>query len=342
MKKLGLIGVGAIAQAYIKGVEGMPWARFTAVADKRPEAAKAGAEAAGAKAYMAYEDMLDNEQLDAVIICTPPDSHPEIAAAALKRRIPVLCEKPLAIDVESAVAIQEAGRASGTLVTMASKFRYVDDVIKLRSIIASGLLGDVLLLENTFVSPANMAKRWNSQPAVSGGGVLIDNGTHSVDIIAYLLGPVSEVLAVNSRIDPSLGVEDNVHLFVKTAKGTTAKVDLSWTFDKQLPYFITVYGTLGTACVGWKESKYKQKGSSDWIVFGPGYDKVAAFRNNLRNFCAAIDRDEPPLITMADAIASVQVIHAAYESAVHSRWTSVAGDAKSRKLLEPVAVKAAI
>ena len=323
MKRIGVIGAGAIAQAHIRGFEGANFGRVVAVADTRPDAALAAAEAAGAKGYVSYEAMLEEDKLDGVIICTPPDTHPEIAVAALKRCIPVLCEKSVAIDLRGATAIQEAGRSTGTLVTMASKFRYVEDVIRLRSIIASGLLGEVLLLENTFVSPVDMTKRWNSQRAISGGGVLIDNGTHSVDIINYLLGAIREVLAVNSTFQPGLGVEDNVLLLAKTASGTTAKVDLSWTFDKQQPNFISAYGTQGAAHVGWRESKYKQKSSSDWIVFGSGYDKVAAFRNNLRNFCAAIDRDEPPLITMADAIASVRAVNAAYESARNNGWVQV-------------------
>lgn len=323
MKKIGIIGSGAIAQTYIKGFQDSIWGRVAAVADKRPEAAKASAETANAKSFTEYEEMLEAEALDGVIICTPPNTHTEIAISALNRRIPVLCEKPVAIDVAGAEAIREAGRNSGTLVTMASKFRYVEDVVRLRSIITSGLLGEVMLLENSFVSPVDMSKRWNSQPAISGGGVLIDNGTHSVDIIKYLLGPITEVFAVNSNFQPGLGVEDNVVLLAKTASGAAAKVDLSWTFDKQQPNFISVYGTQGTAHVGWGESKYKQKSSSDWIKFGAGYDKVAAFRNNLRNFCAAIDRDEPPLITMADAIASVEVVQAAYRSAATNHWISV-------------------
>lgn len=338
MKKLGVVGIGAIAQAHIKAVQESDFGKVVAVADIRPEAAQAAAEAIGAKGYTDYEAMLSSEKLDAVIICTPPDTHPKIAKFFLERGVPVLCEKPVAIDVAGAEAMMAASRKSKTLVTMASKFRYVEDVIKLRSIIASGLLGQILLMENAFVSPVDMLNRWNSQPAVSGGGVLIDNGTHSVDIIAYLLGPIREVLAVTSTFNRELQVDDNVMLMAKTASGATAKVDLSWTFDKQQSNFISVYGTQGTAHVGWRGSKYKQKSSSDWIEFGTGYDKLAAFHNNLRNFCAAIDGSEPPLITMSDAIASVYAIQAAYKSARTCGWVRVASSNASG--LEVVAAEA--
>lgn len=326
MKRIGIVGAGAIAQAYLEAFAGAGFGRIAAIADVRPEAAEAAAEAARCQAYASHASMLDSVALDGVILCTPPNTRPDLARAFLERRIPVMCEKPLAIDVSGAHAIRDAARASGTLVTMASKFRHVEDVIKLRSIITSGLLGDVRLLENSFVSPVDMASRWNSDPTISGGGVLIDNGTHSVDIVRYLAGPIAEVLAVNETCAPGLAVEDNALLLARLRGGGSVRVDLSWSLDKELPNFISVYGTQGVAHVGWRQSKYKQKSSSDWTVFGSGYDKVAAFRSNIRNFCAAIDGTEKLLIDIADALASVRVIEAAYKSARTSAWVKVAGD----------------
>ncbi|MEM9029855.1 MAG: Gfo/Idh/MocA family oxidoreductase, partial [Pseudomonadota bacterium] len=259
-------------------------------------------------------------------ISTPPASHPEIAGAFLERGTPVLCEKPLAIDERSARAMVDASHRSGTLLTMASKFRFVADVFQVREMILSGELGDIFLVENAFNSPVQMADRWNSKPELSGGGVLIDNGTHSVDIVRYLLGPISEVLAFADVIDKGLSVEDNAQLFLKTKAGTEARVDLSWSFDKQLPNFVSVYGSKGTAHIGWKESKVNTHTSGGWKVFGNGYNKLDAFRANVANFAAAIDGAEPARVTVYDAMASVEVISAAYAS-VNSgnRWQAVDG-----------------
>jgi predicted dehydrogenase len=267
--------------------------------------------------------MGEGAELDAVLICTPPATHPEIAMHFIRNGIAVLCEKPLALDLATARELASASQANHTLLTMASKFRYVQDVIRAKSIFSSGILGDVILFENVFASQAEMAHRWNADPAISGGGVLIDNGTHSVDLVHYFLGPIEEVLAVEGRRVQTLAVEDTVQLFVRAAGGARATIDLSWSLDKERDCYIEIYGSNGTVRVGWKESKYRQANSPDWVVFGTGYDKLAAIRAQVKNFCGALRGGERLLITMEDAIASVAVIEQAYGSLARSQWIRV-------------------
>lgn len=319
----GLVGAGGIAQSYLQVFPGLEEAEIAAVADVRPDAATSAAEALGCEAYGSWQELAERATLDAVLICTPPDTHAEIALHFLERDVAVLCEKPFTIDLGSARELAAASEAHDTLLTMASKFRYVQDVIRAKSILASGILGDIILFENVFASRAEMSHRWNSDPAVSGGGVLIDNGTHSVDIVRYFLGPIVDVLAIEGKRVQSLEVEDTVQLFVQAHSGARGTIDLSWSLDKQRDAYIEIYGSNGTVRVGWKESKYRQATSHDWVVFGSGYDKVAAMRAQVVNFCRALRGEEHLLITAEDAIASVGVIEKAYDSLERSRWVPV-------------------
>ena len=329
MKQIGIVGVGAIAQAYLKAVEDSGVAKVAAICDIRPTVVQAAAETAGCKGFTSHQEMIEKVKLDAIILCTPPVTHEEIAVFLLERKIPVLCEKPLSIDEASAKRILDAGKRNDTLVAMASKFRYVEDIIKTRSILVSGLLGDVHLVENAFVSPVNMANRWNSDPKVSGGGVFIDNGTHSVDILRYLIGPIDAVNLVTHTFTQGMDVEDNAFLNARTADGISAKVDLSWTFNKESANYISAYGSQGVIHVGWKASRYKQHSSSDWVTFGTGYDKLAAFAGQVRNFCKALDGREASLVTAEDALASVQTVQAAYLSARQGGWIKVGAKAQA-------------
>jgi predicted dehydrogenase len=321
--RFGLVGAGAIAQAYVQAFGKCEEIKLAAVADCRPEAAQTLAETVGAEAFGSSEAMADGTDLDAVIVCTPPVTHREIVCELLDRGLHVLCEKPLAIDSASARAMIDAADARGLVFTMASKFRYVADVTQAKAYIAGGLIGEVVLFENVFTGRVDMTQRWNSDPKVGGGGVLIDNGTHSVDITRYCLGALAEVQAMEGHRIQDLPVEDTAKMFVRSQAGVLASIDLSWSVNKEIPYFIAVYGSKGAILVGWRESKYRLTGDQDWTVFGRGYDKVEAFQRQLENFSAAVRSEEPLVVTPADGLASVQVIEAAYRSLSRGSWEPI-------------------
>ena len=321
--RLGLIGAGAISQSYVQALRGCDIARITAVADVRPQAAKALAESIGCAVYDSHEKLAAEADVEAAIVCTPPSTHPDICHSFFARGIGILCEKPLSIESRNAAKMIAAAAAAGVVFTMASKFRYVDDVIRAKSLLASGVLGEVVLFENAFTSRVDMSRRWNSDPAISGGGVLIDNGTHSVDIVRYFLGPIEAVAAVEGKRIQGLAVEDTARLFVRTKSGVLGSIDLSWSLNKDLESYIDIYGSNGAIRVGWKESKYRPLSSPDWIVFGKGYDKLQAFRRQVENFCRAVRGEERLLIGPEDALASVQVIEAAYKSTRRDDWVAV-------------------
>lgn len=321
--KIAMIGAGAIAQAYAQSFKGCEHAELVAVVDVREEAANSVAKSNGCVAVTDYKKLLDTVAADAVLVCTPPSTHPEICIHFLNLGIHVLCEKPLAVDSESALAMVAAAEESGAKFTMASKFRYVDDVNKAHAIVQSGILGDLILFENTFAGHVDMRNRWNSDPMISGGGVLIDNGTHSLDIARYLLGPLAEIQAVEGKRIQDLPVEDTVRIFARTAKGVMANIDLSWSLNKQSPDYISLYGTEGTVLVGWRESKYRRNSDQEWIVFGNGYSKFDAFTAQLENFALAIQGEEALVIKIQDAIASVAVVETAYESMWRNTWMPI-------------------
>lgn len=323
----GIVGTGRIAQAYAEAFEESRFAKLVAVADVDLEKARALGDRLECPAFDSYEAMLDNVRPDAVVVCTPPVTHKEICIGLMERAVHVLCEKPLCLDSLSAREMVEAARRHNVMLTMASKFRYVEDVIRARSIVASGMIGEVVLIENAFTSRVDMRSRWNSDPKLSGGGVLIDNGTHSVDLARYFLGAITEVHVEEGRRSQGLAVEETVRLCVRNLNRVPASIDLSWSIDKEWSSFLNIYGTQGTVSVGWKESKYRLSSSRDWVVFGNGYDKVQAFRSQINNFAQAIGCVKELLPTPEDALASVEVIEAAYRSLREHRTVKVEASA---------------
>ena len=319
--RLGIVGAGAIAGAHVAALAGSKEVTVSVVADTRLEAADALAAACGADAVGDHRAVLG--RCEAVLLCTPPSTHAPIAVELLESGLPVLCEKPLATSISGAIAMLEAARRTGLPFSMASKFRFVADVVEARRMVQAGDLGEVLLLENVFATRVDMRGRWNADPAVSGGGVLIDNGTHSVDLVRSILGSVSEVAAVEARRVQGLAVEDTARLFLRTVDGASATCDLSWSIDKQRHDFLEIAGTRGTVQVGWKGSRYLLDDGRGWVSLGTGYDKVAALRGVVENFACAVRGTCEPRVTPEDALASVLVIDGAYASLRQDHWVGV-------------------
>lgn len=321
--RVGIVGCGRIAQTYLEALGTMPEFELVAVADERKDVAKSVATQYGCADLGDYRALVDDELVDSAIICTPPSTHAEIAGAFLDNGVHVLCEKPLTISLPDARTLVDKASKTGLTLMMASKFRYVDDVIKAKGILDSGILGDVILFENVFCAKVNMQNRWNSLREIGGGGVLIDNGTHSVDIARYLLGPIVKVQAEVGRRTQALAVEDTCRMYFRTDTRVMGAIDLSWSIHKERDSYIDVFGSNGVLSIGWKGSRYRQSEKLDWVEFGGGYSKISAFVNQLRNFAGTIRREEAPLITPEDGLESVRVIEAAYRSMDMDKWLPV-------------------
>jgi len=323
--RFGLIGAGGIATTHMDAVGRHQDTELVAVSDVDPEAAAKAVNAFGGEAFTDHREMIKSGKIDAAIVCTPPITHRDICLDLFDAGINVLCEKPLSIDSESAREMLSAADRAGVKFTMASKFRYVEDTTRARNMVRDGLVGELLVFENCFASPVDMSERWNANPAVSGGGVLIDNGTHSIDILHYLLGPIAELQVIEGKRYQKLPVEDTVNMVVRAENDVVGRIDLSWSHQLQRRGFVNLVGSDGVIVVGWQASAYCTDGKT-WIRFGEGYDKVQSFVNQIDNFTKAIRDEEELLITSDDALASVEVIEAAYEAMRAKSWQKIEYD----------------
>jgi predicted dehydrogenase len=319
---VALIGAGGIGRAYADLFGRSDVATCVAVSDLSPVAASAFAENVGCEVVPEVENLYNRSDLAAVVICTPPSTHPDLAVAFLDRGIPVLCEKPLAIDPRSARRITEAAARTSTPLSVATKFRFVPEMDEVRRRLDDGSLGDVLLVENAFTAAVDMTQRWNSRPEVSGGGVIADNAPHSFDLIRAVLGPIREVLAVEAERTQTQAVEDTATCHLRAGDGVPAVVDLSWTIDKGLDDYLRIWGTKGAIRLGWRRSIARTAGG-DWEEIGPGYQKVPAMQGALDAFARWVLGDGPPALSTDDILGTVATTAAAYTSLSTGTWADV-------------------
>ena len=316
-----LLGLGGIAQAYLQALQRVPALRLVAVVEPRPTAQAMAP--AGVPVFADVDALLATQlPLAAALVLTPPATHEALTTNLLRHGLHVLCEKPLAPDVAAAERMLAAAAGADRRLMMGSKFRYTPDVARARELLDQGLCGDVVMYENVFCSHVDMTQRWNAQPAISGGGVLIDNGCHSVDLARFLLGPIAKVQAqFGPRVQP-LAVEDTARILFTSARGALGSIDLSWSVHKETDAYVRIHGTAGVIEIGWRASRCKQVGGT-WQQFGNGYDKVAAFAAQLQDFADGIGSGKRPVIGDADALASVVVVDCAYRAAREQRWIEV-------------------
>lgn len=321
--RIALLGAGGIAATHFEAIASLP-NDVTLVAVVEPDAQRAAATSArlGVPTFSDVEELLRaGLSIGGAIVCTPPNTHASIGIALLEAGIAVLCEKPLAPNRADLHRMLASAHRHDRPLMMASKFRYSEDVILAKKLIESGELGEIVLFRNAFTAAVDMRNRWNSVRAVSGGGVIIDNGTHSVDIARYLLGPIREVVAIETHRVQGLDVEDTAEVLFRTDAGATGTIDLSWSLKSGSQWFVTIDGTKGSMRLGWSGSEVDQ--GAGWEAVGVGYRKLEAFRAQLTDFLDVIRFGAVPLITSADAQASVAVIDAAYRSIAERSWVSV-------------------
>jgi predicted dehydrogenase len=308
-----IIGTGRVAADYLTALAGVPELELVGVADVRPEIAAAVGERWSCPAYADSNRLLRDTGATAVLVAVPPFDHEAVSLLCLEHGAHVLCEKPFALSSESGRCMLEAARSAGRTLTMSAKFRHVTDVIEAKARLQSGALGEIVMARNTFTSEVPMRGRWNADPRQGGGGVLIDNGTHSVDLLRFLFGPVTRVQAQRGRRIQDLEVEDTVHMGVGFRSGLIAQVDLSWSVATHRPWFLTIHGSEGSLMLGWTGSVWR-RGGGDGQSFGTGYDKVDALRRQLRHFARVTGGEETPLLDEEDILASIGVIESAYRS----------------------------
>ena len=321
--KFALVGAGSIAQSYAIAFQNTRNSELVAVCDINAQAAAALSARTNTRHYSDLETMLKENGFDAVIVCTPPSTHRDISLFFLERGIHVLCEKPITINRSCLAEMLDAAKRSNAVLSMASKFRYVKDIIRAKQMVELGLLGDIVLFENCFMSPVDMTNRWNSNKEISGGGVLIDNGTHSVDIMRYLLGPIQSVKVVEGKRIHGLPVDETAYVLIRGTNGILGRIDLSWSLKSDRTSYIDIHGSHGNIKVGWKEASYSLHSTNECVIFGPGYDKVIAFSSQLDNFTDALRGRVESLISEEDIIASVEVIEAGYRSLSSGEWETV-------------------
>lgn len=225
--RIGLVGVGMIAQFYLAALARHPRARLVAVADRDARALLALR--GRVPTYTDHEELLHRERPDALVVTVPNDQHAAICHSALTTGAAVCVEKPLATRLDDATALVEHARAARRPLFTAFHRRYNHAVRALRHRLPAGVpIDEVSVRYWERIEEHTGPDAWYLDPARCGGGCLADNGPNAFDLLRLLLGEV-EVTGAALRYD-ARGVDRHATVHLHTTAGPRATVDLDWSY----------------------------------------------------------------------------------------------------------------
>lgn len=247
--KVGIVSFAHMhAHSYAKALKSMKDVDFVAIADDRPERGLAAAETYGVRYVGDYPALLA-ENVDAVIVCSENARHAEVVIAAAKAHKHVLCEKPIATTLADAQAMISACKEHGVIFEIAFPVRFHPAVQRVKQLLEQGRIGRILAMRGT--NRGQNPGGWFVDPALSGGGAVLDHTVHVVDLMRWFSGSeVREVYAeIDTRFNDSLKVDDCGLLIMEFANGVIASHDPSWSRCTSYPSWgdvtIEIIGTKG-------------------------------------------------------------------------------------------------
>lgn len=314
--RVAIVGAGGMGGTHLRAYAAWPdRCEIVGVADIHLPAAEAKAVQVGARSFTDYVAMLDKLRPDAISICTPPDQHLPVARAAAARGIAVLCEKPPARTLAETQALVETMAAHGAILQFAFCHRFHGPVIQAQELIGTGKLGQIVQIDNRFGFRFQRAGHsWFTDPAVAGGGILIDTLVHSVDIFRSLAGEVAHVAASTSVTLP-IQVEDSAAMLVTAQSGVIGVLTCSWVTPVSEAE-VRIYGTEGEAVIDYGQGgglRYKLAGDADWTQVP--FDGPDRFARQAEHFLQAVATGSQPAVGANDGIQVMKVIEQAYRSA---------------------------
>ncbi len=287
MKKLrvGIIGCGRISVMHFNAALNIDDAELVCCCDIKPERAEEKAKEFGIKAYTDYNEMLASEKLDAVHLCLPHYIHSKVAIDVMSHGINVITEKPMDISYEAALRAVEYGEEKGVLFGVVSQCRYNDSARLVKDAVVSGRLGKIITATSNltwsrsdeYYSESDWKGTWDKE----GGGVVIDQAIHSIDLVNWIVDSEIESVSCHmaNRGHSIVVVEDTAEGLITYKNGTRYAFYCMNNYGCDEPIEIKLFCEKGTvkfgyddAYIQYNDGKVEEAHSKDVVIVKGGKD----------------------------------------------------------------------
>lgn len=328
--KFAIVGAGVISKFHADAITGNNRAELAAIVDVEEDKAKALAEKYGSgDVYTSYEEMLKRDDIDVVNVCVPSGLHAEIAIAAAKAGKHVFCEKPLDITIEKMDEMIQAAKDNNVKLGVVYQRRTFPAAIAARKAVQDGKLGKIVLgdayLKYYRSQEYYNSAGWRGTWELDGGGALMNQGVHGIDLIQWIVGDVESVFARSAALVRDIEVEDTAVAVLKYKNGAFGVIQGTTSVYPGMETRFEIHGEKGT--IVFADSGIKQWKFIDSDETAPDVEGTESASSSATNISAsghyilvddmidAIKENRDPMITGEEASKAVKLILAIYESA---------------------------
>ena len=327
--RLALIGAGRMGNRWTRVLPKTPNVSLLAIADTGSGRAKSlAAQIPGCAATKIDQIVIDNKNIDAVLIATPHKDLASLSAAALKTGKHVLCEKPGATTADDIKKNITIAKRVGLTYMIGYNHRFHDGFIRARKLCQEGSIGKIIFIRARYGFGGRLGydKEWRLNKAISGGGHLIDQGVHMVDLAMSFIGEINGVRGFVSDTFWKAGADDNAFVLMQGTNKSIASIHVSLTQWKPIHNF-EIYGTKGYLSVeglgrkyGGSEKLVISKRSADFT--GEVKERVVDCNSNaddslaleLEEFISAIKQDRQPIPSPTEAYETLKIVEKIYRA----------------------------
>ena len=333
----GIIGAGLIADIHVKAINAIANAKLHGVFSINKNKSQAFADKNNCTSYDTLNEMLEVPEIDIVCICTPSGIHLDPAIKCIEAGKHCVIEKPLEVTLEKCDKIIEAAYKADVKTAVIFPSRFSEASIALKKAIDNGRFGD-FVLGDAYVKWSRseayyQSAAWRGTWALDGGGVLMNQGIHSVDLLQWFMGPVVSVQSMSANVKhKGIEVEDTIVSTLKFANGALGTIECSTAVFPGTFKRIEVMGTTGTAIL--EESnlakwQFEKEAIEDEIIINklsgsstshggvsnPADISFAGHQRQLEDIIQSVATGKKPLIDATEGRKSVEIVLAIYESA---------------------------
>lgn len=333
--RVGLIGAGLQGGRRAPVLKQFPETELVIVASAHRETARQLADSIGCQATDHWQEVVKRNDIDVILICTPPHLHAPIGIAAMSHGKHVLCEKPLTKTLKEAEEMLAAAKANRVTLKCGFNHRHHPGIQQAKSWFDENIIGELNFIRCRYgiCGRPGYEKEWRANPEITGGGQLMEQGIHGIDLSRWFLGEFVDIVGFTAtRFWNMAPLEDNGFALLRTEKGQVASLHSSLTQWKNI-FSFELFGQDGYIVVEGLGGGYGTERATlgKRALLKPFKEETTEFRGGDRSwyeewkeFVAAIQEEREPLGNGYDGLEAMRIVYAIYESAAEGRVVQLA------------------